>query len=129
MESYTKPEPEIGVVPVLFLLFVALGLALTFMFLGVEDLELMVTPDAARLEVRLAGNILEEAEERLDLAELERAFLGLAGVIVTPEVALPERIALVSIIVTFSFSFCLSTLVFADEAKAWRALGSSMVTT
>ena len=121
-----------GVVPVLLLLFVvALGLALTFMFLGVEDLELMVTPDAARLEVRLAGNILEEAaEDRLDLAaELERAFLGLAGVIVTPEVALPERIALVSMMVTFSFSFSRSTLDFADEAKAWRALGSSMVTT
>ena len=49
-----------------------------------------------------------------------------AGVIVTPDVARPDKIALVSIIVTFS----LSTLAaLAEEAKAWRVFGSSMVTT
>ena len=72
-----------------------------------------------------------------DAGKLERViFAGLvattfapscarAGVIVTPDVARPDKIALVSIMVTFS----LSTLDLAEEAKAWRVFGSSIVTT
>lgn len=87
-------------------------------------LELMVTPEAARLEAKLGG----KAEESLDTDadELDLKLEDDAGVIVTPLVDLPAKMALVSMTVTLSRS----ALDFAaDEAKACNCLGSSMVTT
>ena len=84
----------------------------------------MVTPEAARLEAKLGG----KAEESLDTDadELDLKLEDDAGVIVTPLVDLPAKMALVSMTVTLSRS----ALDFAaDEAKAWSCLGSSMVTT
>ena len=76
--------------------------------------ELMVTPEAARLEAK------EEVKDSLglDLA---------AGVMVTPEVDRPAKMALVSMMVTLSFSGLAFDL--AEEASACNAFGSSMVTT
>lgn len=85
----------------------------------------MVTPEAARLEAKLGG----KAEESLDTDADELDALKLeddAGVIVTPLVDLPAKMALVSMTVTLSRS---ALDLAADEAKAWSCLGSSMVTT
>ena len=88
-------------------------------------LELMVTPEAARLEAKLGGKAEESLDEAGD-ADNDDLLLELAGVIVTPLVDLPAKMALVSMTVTLSRS----ALDFAaDEAKAWSCLGSSMVTT
>ena len=88
-------------------------------------LELMVTPEAARLEAKLGGKAEESLDEAGD-ADIEDDLLLEAGVIVTPLVDLPAKMALVSMTVTLSRS----ALDFAaDEAKACNCLGSSMVTT
>merc|ERR1719312_1509963 len=75
----------------------------------------MVTPEP---RVTPAGEMLRPA-----------ITLGRAGVIETPLPILPDRMAWVSIIVTFSFFFSASTVFLADVASSCNVFRSSIVTT
>ena len=108
--------------------FTYCGLALEIEAVGigfvVEDFELIVTPDAAKVDAKIDGSPRFPVPVEDPFKDLEAA----DGVMVTPDVDRPAKILAVSTIVTLSLS-ALALDLAADEAKACNALGSSMVTT